>query len=77
MNDDVEAYREILRQHLAACDHTVSTEILRGRMMKFCLPAGLSLYTTAGVLEQIAELIAEPTPVDEDEDEDEDTDHAV
>ncbi len=71
MADDVEEYRQILQQHLAACDKTVSTEILRGTMMKFCLPAGLSLYTTAGVLEQIAELIAEPTDQDEDEADDE------
>lgn len=65
---DIEEYRQILLQHLAACDQTISTEILRGRMWKFCLPAGIKLYTTAGVLEQIAELIAEPTPDDEDED---------
>jgi hypothetical protein len=46
-----------------------SSETLQARMWQHFLPAALSLYTTAGVLEQIAAAIAEPSADEEDDEE--------
>jgi len=47
-----------------------SSETLQARMWQHFLPAALSLYTTAGVLERIATAISEPVADENDDEED-------